>query len=534
SYAVSKYSIHKVNIPLADRDSEVTSLGEPLSDSDLVSQQWPEGFPLDVFRIALKKLSGTTSVVSSYTRKTILVYDRVTSDPTPSQGQLKIIQALNGFTTSTLATPSHFKKFQSKVQLQILNGRPQRAVGLPVGLFHPVFDSFQRRIDSTSFAATPFQLSLTLRLLTASQAMYDHEDRADGRAEALKPILSSLLGLYIQTAEIPGTKSDGVLQGGNGAYYMIIEVKNEIGKGGRDPAVQAAIAFSKYWGQPSLTWLRDRSCSPSFILAVAGPWMCILGGVMLKHPVVQPLTPFFSVANNPFSALYPETVAKIFASLAHSLSELDQFYGGFQETTGGPDSMRFNPYIRHFTHEGQRVDIGYKTQVPGKAVFRALASPQQGDPYPIMVKFAESYNLTAHRLLETKRLAPKLLFISSEGSGNFKVSQRIMVVMEEALGRDLAGASSVPDCVRDDVGRALDLLHKHNMVFGDLRPPNILAVENQRGQVTGGMLIDFDWCGMDGQATYPSDINLAIEWPEGVGPGLTMSQAHDQEMYKKL
>ncbi|KAG8690592.1 hypothetical protein FRC11_010533 [Ceratobasidium sp. 423] len=452
SIEISNYSLHKIVIAQKDLYSlAATSLGEPLSDSDSVSEHWPEGFPPDACEVALKKLS---------------------------------------------ETPIVSKTFQGRSQQEIINGRPENAVKLPIGLFHPVFDSFQQRIDSTSYEVSPWQLSHTVRLFSASQDIYDEEDGANSRIEAFKPILGSLLGFYIQSGEIPGTKSGGILQAGNGAHYMIMEVNNEMGTGGSDPTARGATAYAKYWGQP--------------------------------------LTPLFSVANNPCSPSNFDAIAKIFASLADSLSELAKFYGQFQESSGDPDPTRFCPHIQHFTHQGQRVDIEYKAPVPGKAVFRALARPKQGDPYPIIVKFAESYNIAAHRLLETKKLAPELFFVSSEGADKFKVAQRIMVVMREVPGRDLSGALSISDCVRSDVRHALDILHKDNLVFGDLQHPNILAVENQHGEVVGGMLVDFDWCGTVGQATYPCDINLLFHWLEGVGPGLPMSQAHDWSMYETL
>ncbi|CEL53119.1 hypothetical protein RSOLAG1IB_11251 [Rhizoctonia solani AG-1 IB] len=423
-------------------------------------------------------------------------------------------------------------KFQQNTAVQILNGRPQPAAGLPIGLFHPVFDRFRELIDSTKFDATPEQLSSTLSLIKASQDLYALEGGEKGRTAAILPLLNSVLDCSISATEIPRNKSDGTVQTRNGAYTLVVEVKNEIGTGGSDPSVQGAIAYAKYWGQSQNEWLRCQSCCPSFILAIAGPWMCILGGIMLEHPVVQPLTPFLPVANNPSSVLYPGTIAKTLAALAQSLNMLDGFYGNFLRS-GGLDPTRFFPHVQHFTRDGQRVDIHYRIRFPGKTVFRAQARPSIGDPYPIVVKFTESYNAGAHRLLEKDKLAPQLFFVSSEQPKNQRFAERIMVVMEEVVGRDSEGAP-VNDLVRNDVLRALNILHDKRLVFGDLRRPNIMTVEDGKGGVIGGMLVDFDWCGVVGQARYPSDINPAIEWPEGVGPGLVIRPEHDRDMYQKL
>ncbi|CAE6493838.1 unnamed protein product [Rhizoctonia solani] len=526
----SNYLLYKSDMPMQDYLPDVPApLGEPLSDIDLISKHWPNGFSPDVFSIIIVIVPKPTGAVLSEPRQNIQAPS--VGGHNDDQVQAKVIKAIKKYNTSALAKPSQFNKFQA-TGIKIFNGRPQEADGLPVGLFHPVFDSFQQRIDSDSFAPTPMQLSATLTLLTASQKIYDTEPV---RTEALIPLLQRLLGRHIAEVSIRGTKSDGAIHESNGAYSMIMEIKNEIGTGGCDPSIQGAIAFANYWGQGSFEWLRDQCCCPSMILAIAGPWMCVLGGIMLEHPVIQPLTPFFLVGNNPSSPGHANTVAKIFASLAKALRELQNFYEGFQMYTATLDPTRHLPYIREFSLDGKRVDIEYrKPLVPGKAVFLGVARPKSDESYKVIVKFAESYNAAAHRVLEEINLAPKLIYISSEGPDSFKVAQRIMVVMENAPYDNLTGIPSHPDCVLNDVKRALDALHKRNIVFGDLRPPNVLGVEDSKGRITGAMMIDFDWCGTAGEATYPMDINLTIDWPEGVGPGLPIKPEHDNEMLKRL
>jgi tRNA A-37 threonylcarbamoyl transferase component Bud32 len=54
---------------------------------------------------------------------------------------------------------------------------------------------------------------------------------------------------------------------------------------------------------------------------------------------------------------------------------------------------------------------------------------------------------------------------------------------------------------------AVRALHDRGFVHGDLREPNILLVMDQV------MLLDFDWCGPEGVARYPSDISMKGEDP---------------------
>ena len=81
------------------------------------------------------------------------------------------------------------------------------------------------------------------------------------------------------------------------------------------------------------------------------------------------------------------------------------------------------------------------------------------------------------------------------------------------------------------IDQAIQLLHSHNLVFGDLRPPNIL--------ITGEtpMIIDFDWCGKAGEARDPADLNTAedLGWPMGVGPTFVIrKKEHNVFMLQKL
>jgi serine/threonine protein kinase len=83
--------------------------------------------------------------------------------------------------------------------------------------------------------------------------------------------------------------------------------------------------------------------------------------------------------------------------------------------------------------------------------------------------------------------------------------------------------------VRHDVRRALDLLHDHGLVFGDLRPPNIMITD--KGEVE---LIDFDWAGEQGQVRYPSLMWSSVSWSVGVKWLDIITYAHDDDMFSRL
>ena len=90
-------------------------------------------------------------------------------------------------------------------------------------------------------------------------------------------------------------------------------------------------------------------------------------------------------------------------------------------------------------------------------------------------------------------------------------------------------SKNLVETVLSTVRKALDLLHSHGLVFGDLHPPNVMITKD--GEVK---LIDFNWAGEEGQAKYPSLISSGIDWPGGVKALAVMRKEHDLYMLKKL
>lgn len=161
----------------------------------------------------------------------------------------------------------------------------------------------------------------------------------------------------------------------------------------------------------------------------------------------------------------------------------------------------------------------------GKATATFAAEDSEGTP--LFIKFTSRYNETAHRLLAREGYAPTLRHCSETvaGSGCF------MVVMDQIDGRYMFGR----DFMADDLLRvrsATDLLHQHNIVFGDLRPNDIVKPADGSG-VT---LVNFDWCAVAGEGKYPLTINSdpSCGWHAEVGPSVVMRKEHDDHLYERL
>ena len=54
----------------------------------------------------------------------------------------------------------------------------------------------------------------------------------------------------------------------------------------------------------TLFWIEkdivERCCCPSIILAIAGPWLCVLGGVFVDKAIIQRLTGYIWLGGDPF------------------------------------------------------------------------------------------------------------------------------------------------------------------------------------------------------------------------------------------
>jgi serine/threonine protein kinase len=255
--------------------------------------------------------------------------------------------------------------------------------------------------------------------------------------------------------------------------------------------------------------------------------VCVLGAVFTDKPIVQPLTSFLWLGCMHASETQYAQVTRLFAALSMGIRELETFYSELD--FGEVSKARFFPHITSFTDtNGHKIQFTYERYadpIPegSKAVF--IANTQDGQK--IVVKFTEAYNDTGHSLLAANGLAPPLLSCDRSTFSDFAV-----VVMGYVDGKQLFHRFPyvTPSPILGKVSEALKILHANDLVFGDLRSPNILVTAQHQVQ-----LVDFDWCGKVGEEKYPADINLVdIKWPEGVVPGGPLQFEHDNKMMRGL
>ena len=250
--------------------------------------------------------------------------------------------------------------------------------------------------------------------------------------------------------------------------------------------------------------------------------------------VVQRLTDYIWVGlDSVLNESHIIDLARVFLALKTSLEKLTAYYESLRPTGDGPAGTRYFPAITAFRREDVLVNfkyVGYLENGPDCVTLRAetLTEPAQD----IVVKFVERYGGKAHRILADAGLAPKLLYYGSPHHDDDQPSYRSieMVVMEYIDGDTLVKARPKMNevtmkKVSSEVRRALELLHGHGLVFGDLRLPNIMITKDDEVK-----LIDFNWAGEGGQTKYPPLLSQEIAWPKGVEPLAVMKPEHDWDM----
>ncbi|CAG8696441.1 9038_t:CDS:2, partial [Funneliformis caledonium] len=248
---------------------------------------------------------------------------------------------------STSACPRKWEKCNQN-PLKIFNLRPPECSGPPVSLFHPVFGQFLVDYRNYVLNVPAKRYTQVLEFCNIVGQIYQNEG---GRQNALRPFFTSLFdGIQpVSIATDNGSIDDDVLLTdnkvfGEKAVSILWEYKNEIGTGGKDPSIQGGCGHAKYWAQLQTVKIRNNSCCPSIILAIAGPWICVLGAVYLEKPVVEPLTDFILMMNR------PEDDGKRVEELAAEAEKIQRFFPYRNHYQVDENEVKFT-YLYKFTEE---------------------------------------------------------------------------------------------------------------------------------------------------------------------------------------
>ncbi|CAG8719594.1 7189_t:CDS:2, partial [Funneliformis mosseae] len=226
--------------------------------------------------------------------------------------------SLNSDCPSTAAKPEKFFKLQEKNP--IFNRRSLKNTGPSIFLYDSVFGQFLNDFEN----------------------QYDEKCICDGVA------IIKVSRLYI-------------------GYQLFLKVKNEIGSGGSDPTIQAAIYYRDHWVQSISSPVRECCCALSFVIAVAGLWLCVLGCIFLEKVIVQPLTDLISFTINMEDYKQLEQIAQLFQALYLAVYRLKDFYKSLNLI---PSEQRFFSYLNKYqTENNKTISFTYLYQFEGSLKF---------------------------------------------------------------------------------------------------------------------------------------------------------------------
>lgn len=240
-------------------------------------------------------------------------------------------------------------------------------------------------------------------------------------------------------------------------------------------------------------------------------------------------------------------VARILYSLRGSIKELQNYYKDLepQPLEENKPHPRFFPSITSYQSNNKNVSFTYSSPLQmDETCVTFLATLDAEREKKVVVKFVQRYGEEAHKLLAELRLAPALLYSGPIDAGGVSYGKLQMVVMEYIQGQTLAhayGDGPLPGGVKKAIKKGLDALHNRNLVYGDLRRPNIMIADaiGEDEEQDGGdgdrvRFVDFDWAGVAGEVRYPLHLAACVCEASGVLEYDLMQKVHDTKMLAVL
>lgn len=264
---------------------------------------------------------------------------------------------------------------------------------------------------------------------------------------------------------------------------------------------------------------------PCILVNIFGARIRFSISVLLEDLIVCPVTEWLGLSSLPNKPERLERLCQVFVAAREAVDALRTYYlsllterANHPRTLPQP-SFLANAPSRPFVFLDRLRDPKRDETSLSKPVFSARL-----DERPVVVKFTDRYNATAHHLLAKGGYAPYLHHVAHLEGGGY------MVVMDVAPGVNglacLDGMFLPDDSAFNDVQAAVRLLHASDIVHGDIRLSNIMLRQHEDGD-WHAQLIDFDWAGQDREARYPSNLDEYQNWAPGVVRNGVMKKNHD-------
>ncbi|KAJ8519441.1 hypothetical protein ONZ45_g3642 [Pleurotus djamor] len=274
-----------------------------------------------------------------------------------------------------------------------------------------------------------------------------------------------------------------------------------------------------------------------------------------RPPSTSAQRPILSQRFLPYPTYYDERCSLLLQDQTSSTSQPDILPG----PDTGPVSGAVEPAIGHYSPSTSHspspiVPFNYICPLEKRHdCVTFLAETRSIPKEPIVVKFVSTYGLAAHQFLAKLDHAPRLRYFGPLPGGESPIVPLLnappglcldplrMVPLRMVVMDFVESIERPPPNAYQSVKAVLEKLHQAGLVFGDLRPNNILFNKNNEVQ-----FIDFNWAGYEidvpaiphGEkaAYYPYDINMVagIPWHPDVRPLSAIRAIHDNHMLERL
>ncbi|KAJ7241717.1 hypothetical protein B0H12DRAFT_42281 [Mycena haematopus] len=448
-----------------------------------------------------------------------------------------------GKSPSVNAQSRSYNAYQGQ-KIPLLDGRYNatkntQTIAPPVELFHPVFASFRARLEALTDVPEDIVRDTASLMRASSAIQVSEQPRTQNTRTCLAKILKQA---FFQVVNLDRTSSDHIALCVDTVVHetaaaVIVEEKSELGAGGSEPSVQGSFSYMNFWADVTHQNIRDGCCCPSFIVGLAGPWLVVVGAVFTSQIIVQRLTDYVWLGNSRVDDDdHVLRVARILFSLQASIEELQTYYMHLEPQPFDLKHLhpRFFPSITSYHSNGEDVVFTYISPLESDpACMTFLAALDKTANKKVVIKFVKRYGEEAHRLLARLGLAPELIYFGSISVPGLCYGGLHMIVIDYIEGKTLSDAYSdavLPVRVTETISKGLDALHASDIVYGDLRRPNVMI----RNQDQGIMFVDFDWSGKVGQVRYPLHLAAAVREASGAVEYDLMDKSHDRKMLSVL
>jgi hypothetical protein len=374
---------------------------------------------------------------------------------------------------------------------------------LHISLFSRAFAHFFK-ISSDSTAITRDDCEFASRFVLAMSLVYANEHERQRNAVNM---FQKFFGRQIVSPTQLATDGSIIT---DGSLIVNFEFKNEHGLTGSDPLMQNIGYYIKYWGQPELESIRKCSILPTILLQIEGASLSVFGAIYVRGQVrVDPLCDTVHLLFLPDDRPAMIRLAMILRSIKVCIPRIEDSYKVISPNPEFPSICELR--------NGQ--SFKYVKELSRHVFLAKMNSTEE----MVCVKFSPiGFCRAAHDILYNGGFSPRLLDC-------FEVDPWWTVsIMEFIQGASQYYSSPNPNI---QLRRAISILHEHDLVYADLRPPNILITATNDKVY----FVDFEFAGQHKIDRYPFFLNHAnIEWPPGVSDGGLLDKDHDIWFMEKI